>query len=398
MSQIRLMTKNHHPKIRVLRLLSRMNVGGPSCHVIHLTEGLRKKGYDARLAVGLPSSAEGSRLKLAADAGVRPVVIPCLDRPVSTVPDIIAFRELVRIIRDFRPHIVHTHTTKVGILGRLAAVFCRVPIILHTFHGHVFSGYFSDPVSLMIVGFERFLTRFTDRIITLTPGLKDDLLNRFRIKNQKRIEVIRLGLDLRKNLNTNRYSSGFKSKLGIPENSFLMGIVARVVPVKNHTTLIRALSQLRMKFSNLHLAVVGGGEIEQDLKLLAKNLGVSDRVHFTGIIDNIEGVYSDLDLLVLSSHNEGTPVVLIEALASGCPVAATRVGGVPELLAEGRYGSFIRKDLKGMVADLERQIVAGRQELGSDLRQEIADSYVVEDLLNNMDRLYKQLLQKRGLL
>jgi glycosyltransferase involved in cell wall biosynthesis len=314
------------------------------------------------------------------------------------VPDIIAFREIVRIIRDFRPHIVHTHTTKVGILGRLAAVLCRVPIILHTFHGHVFSGYFSDPVSLMIVGFERFLTRFTDRIITLTPGLKDDLLNRFRIKNQKRIEVIRLGLDLRKNLNTNRYSSGFKSKLGIPENSFLMGIVARVVPVKNHTTLIRALSQLRMKFSNLHLAVVGGGEIEQDLKLLAKNLGVSDRVHFTGIIDNIEGVYSDLDLLVLSSHNEGTPVVLIEALASGCPVAATRVGGVPELLAEGRYGSFIRKDLKGMVADLERQIVAGRQELGSDLRQEIADSYVVEDLLNNMDRLYKQLLQKRGLL
>lgn len=387
-------------KLRVLRLLSRMNVGGPSRHVINLTRSLEKFGYETRLLAGLPESAEGSMLALAETQGVIPNIVARLDRPVLPLSDFAAFQQIVREIRMFRPHVVHTHTTKAGILGRLAAVFCGVPAIFHTYHGFIFSGYFSEPMARLIVGVERFLAGFSDRLITLTPNLAAELSERFNLTNQGKITAVPLGLELDTNLNTPRHCGRWRAGLGIPDDAFLAGIVARLVPVKNHKMLLHAVAELVKTRPNLHLAIVGGGELEADLQRQAARFGIANHVHFCGIVTDIEKVYSDLDLLILSSRNEGTPVVAIEALASGCPVAATGVGGVPELLEGGRRGFLLPVDVRGFTAGLAEAVDAcraGRYAIDDAMRRQWAEQFSVEALSCKIDVIYRKTLKIRGI-
>jgi len=393
------MIKDRSPeKIRIFRLLSRMNVGGPSRHAVHLVNGLDKLNYQTMLAVGLPESAEGSMLRLAEESNIRAEIIACFDRPVSLWRDLIAFSEIVRHIREFRPHIVHTHTTKAGILGRIAAIICRVPIICHTYHGHIFSGYFSEKTSQLIVSLERILARFTDRLITLTPAIKDEMLKRFRSVNPDKMSVISLGLDLEKNLHAPLASGRWREKHGIPGDAFLMGMVARLVPVKNHHMMIQAMQILSDMRPNLHLALVGGGELEAALRKQVADAGLQAKVHFCGVEKEIEDVYSDLDLLVLSSKNEGTPVVIIEALASGCPVAATRVGGVEEVLEHGRRGFLLSQDPDQFVRDLGGLLSEKKLQRPDEMkRREIAGKYSIDSLVTNMHNLYSKILLRRGI-
>lgn len=385
--------------IRVLRVLSRMNCGGPSRHVINLTACLQKYGYETRLLVGIPESAEGSMLDLAHGYGVDPAIVARLDRPVMPLSDFAAFQQIVREIRSFRPHIVHTHTTKAGILGRLAAVLCGVPAIFHTYHGFIFSGYFSQPVSQLIVGVERFLAGITDRLITLTPSLAGELSQRLGLNGSRKIETVALGLDLNKNLMIPRHSTGWRKLLDLPKNHFLMGIVARLVPVKNHTMLFKAFAELADKMPRLHLAVIGGGELELELRNLAASLGVAQRIHFCGLVNNIEEVYADLDLLVLSSKNEGTPVVIIEALASGCPVAATNVGGVAEVLESGNTGFLLANDMQNFTSGLAVAVnnsFEAAAKLSDEFRQKWAEKYSVQTLSERIDMIYQNTLRLRG--
>ena len=386
-------------KIRVLRLLSRMNVGGPSRHVVHLAKELSLMGYETRLLVGIPESDEGSMVRLAEEAGVSFSVVADLDRPISILRDFKAFKDIVRHIYLFKPHIVHTHTTKVGILGRMAAIFCGVPVIFHTFHGHVFSGYFSENTSRFVVALERILARFTDRIITLTDGLKQDIAERFGVTERQNIDVVPLGLDLSKNLNRVRNLSGWRKCLGLGSEVFLAGIVARLVPVKNHAMLIGAVAKVVKEIPDFHLAVIGGGELEAPLKALAASLGVAGHVHFCGIVDEIEDVYADLNLLILSSKNEGTPVVLIEAVASGCPVAATKVGGIPEVLENGKYGFMLDSVPELFAEQLAKAVRASRDiaALSSGDRQRFAANYSVAALAKRTDSLYRKSLKLRGI-
>lgn len=376
-----------------------MNVGGPSRHVVHLVDGLDAYGYETRLVVGSPESAEGSMLRLAAEKQIQPHIVVGLDRPVALLRDFAAFQQIVREIRLFKPHVVHTHTAKAGILGRLAAVLCGVPVIFHTFHGHVFSGYFSPLLSQLIVGLERFLVGFSDRLITLTPGLKEDISQRFKLTESQKIEVVPLGLDLRKNLFISRKSTNWRARFGLDQDVFLAGIVARLVPVKNHAMLIKTVADLVVQIPELHLAVVGGGELEGSLRALASSLGVADRIHFCGIVNEIEEVYADLDLLVLSSKNEGTPVVLIEALASGCPVAATRVGGIPEVLNEGRFGCLLSTDPAIFTRELGELVRSGSSRLSvpTEIRKKMAETYSVDTLVKRIDLLYRKTLKLRGI-
>lgn len=376
-----------------------MNVGGPSRHAVHLVNGLDKLDYQTMLAVGLPESAEGSMLRLAEESSIRAEIIACFDRPVSLWRDVIAFNEIVRHMREFKPHIVHTHTTKAGILGRIAAVICRVPVICHTYHGHIFTGYFSESTSRLIVGLERFLARFTDRLITLTPGIKKDMLSRFRNISPDKISVIPLGLDLERNLTMPAGSGQWRKKHGIPDDAFLMGMVARLVPVKNHRMMIQALRILSRQRPDLHLALVGGGELESELRQQVVSEGLHDKVHFCGVEREIEEVYSDLDLLVLSSRNEGTPVVIIEALASGCPVAATRVGGIEEMLEGGRKGCLLSLDFDQFVKELGSLLTVNKvQRICQQERLEIARKYSIASLVTNMHNLYSEILTRRGII
>lgn len=388
-----------NPPIRVLRLLSRMNVGGPSLHVLHLARDLERLGFRTRLAVGQPQEIEGSMIDLAQAAQLDLAIIPGLDRPIEPWRDFTAFANIVRQIRHYRPHIVHTHTAKAGILGRLAATLCRVPVVVHTFHGHVFTGYFDQLASRAIVSLERFLARLTDVIITLTPNLREDLIRRLRLSRPEKVRVIPLGLDLERFLNTPRRPGTFRAALGLPPEAILLGVVARLVPVKNHLGIIDVFSNLAGDLPNLHLAIVGGGEMEGEIRARIAARRLESRVHLTGIAKEIEGVYADLDLLVLASRNEGTPVVLIEALAAGCPVAATDVGGVTEVLEEGRLGGLVRPDFKGFRQDLRRIIgeLPERTRQALAYREPVARRFSVDNLVRSVAGLYGEVLARRGL-
>ncbi len=329
--------------------------------------------------------------------GVVPHLIADLDRPIHPISDARAFADILRLIRQTRPHIVHTHTTKAGVLGRLAAMACRVPIIVHTFHGHVFSGYFSEIGSLAAVTLERILAAKTDRLVTLSPSLREDLLQRLRPAHPERVRVIPLGLPLQRLVAAARHTGRFRHHLGLSAEDCLFGIIARLVPVKNHALLIEAMSHLAARHPRLHLAIVGGGEQSSTLKHHAKELGLSDRIHFTGIFHPIEDVYADLDVLLLTSLNEGTPVVLMEALAAGCPIAATVVGGVADVLQQAGCGTRLPGDILGLVGVLS-ELASSRQQcysLSPEVRIATAQRYSREKLAERTADLYRPLLEQR---
>lgn len=378
------------PKVKVLRIISRMNVGGPSKHVVNLSDGLRKFGYDTILVTGQPGQQEGNMYDLAQEKNMDLKIIECMGRAISPLNDIKAFFKIFREIRTFKPDIVHTHTAKAGVLGRLAALLSGVPKIYHTYHGHVFRGYFSKPFTTFIIAIERFMARFSTNLIALTPGLCSELNQILRVKDRNKIRVVPLGLDLSKNLSTKRRLGNWRNNAGFKENDIVIGIVARLVPIKNHKLLINSMKELCKSYNNLHLAILGSGESESSLKQLVSDLELNSYVHFFGNVRDIENVYSDLNLLVLCSKNEGTPVVIIEALASGCPVAATDVGGVSEVLQNGRLGHLLPSEQKLFTQELSKILDnLPEKSLPYEIRKEVATRYSVDNLVNNIKALYE---------
>ncbi|MBF0544827.1 MAG: glycosyltransferase [Candidatus Riflebacteria bacterium] len=379
-------------KIRVLRLLSRMNVGGPSLHVAYLSAGLKDFGFETLLAVGNPSKIEGSMIEKATELGINPVIVPYLDRRINLKMDLRAFFNILSIMRKFRPHIVHTHTAKAGILGRIAAVILGVPLVFHTFHGHVFEGYFSKSVSMFVLGIERILARLTNRLITLSEGLKKDLVSRLRLKNKEKIRVVKLGLDLKRFAEIPRGQGEWRSTLGFSPDCILLGIVARLVPVKNHLLLLDVFKILSDKDERLRLVIIGGGPQEVLIRRKMSQLGLENKVLMTGIELGIEKVYSDLDLLLLVSRNEGTPVVILEALAAGCPVASTKVGGVGEIMKD--TGIFLNGNIEEMACKIT-EIIEKLPEIEKKVaskRLEVESNFSVKKLVKNTADLYFEVL------
>ncbi|HEY9069325.1 MAG TPA: glycosyltransferase [Candidatus Ozemobacteraceae bacterium] len=385
------------PTVRVLRLLSRMNVGGPSIHVINLTRGLAPWGFETRLLVGDPPRIEGSLIPLARREGIDINIVSGLTREIRPLGDLGALLSIIGEIRRFRPHVVETHTAKAGLLGRLAAVACGVPVTAHTFHGTLFEGYFTPAGTCGILAVERILARLSDLIIALSPGQRREILARLRPSDPRKVRVVPLGLDLTPFLPLPRRPGDWRRAAGIPDQACLIGIVARLVPVKNHLGLLDAFARLAAENERLHLAIVGGGELGDELRRRVTMLGLENRVHLAGIVQPIGQVYADLDLLVLPSRNEGTPLVLIESLASGCPVAATAVGGVPELL-EGTSGSHLLgtgpdalvTGLRESIRDLGRLSRAAEAE-----RQLMQRRFPIETLAGSMARMYRDALSRR---
>lgn len=384
--------KHQNTKLKILRIISRMNVGGPSKHVVNLAEGLNKYNCETLLISGQPGESEGEMFELTRHKNFLFKKIDFLRRPISPFNDLISFIKLVKEIINFSPDIVHTHTTKAGILGRAAALICGVPKIYHTYHGHVFKGYFSKFQSCLVIAIERFFSTFTTKVIALTPDLASELRDILRI-NKNKIAVIPLGLDLNNFLSMPRKANIWRKSVGLKKNDFVIGIVARLVPIKDHKKLINSMKSLCTKFPDLYLAIIGGGELEEELKIQTNKLGLSNNIHFYGFSKELEKIYSDIDLLVLCSKNEGTPVVIIEALASGCPVAAVDVGGVREVLGNGERGRLLPSE--------QNQFTQALSEAVSDIkegkfkeypteqtRKQISEFYSVEKLSENVFDLY----------
>jgi glycosyltransferase involved in cell wall biosynthesis len=381
-----------------MRIIARMNVGGPATHVVLLNAGLDRRGYDTLLVTGSEGASEGSLRDLAVANGLRLALIPELGREISPRSDLVTLVKLYRLMRRERPHVVHTHTAKAGFVGRIAARLAGVPVVLHTFHGHVFHGYFSPARTRLFLWIERLGARLSSRIITISPRLRDEIAQ-YGVTRSERIEVIPLGFELDAFASQPRASGDFRRSLGIPVGAKLIGAVGRLVPIKNISLLLEAAALARREAPELRVVLVGDGELRADLEAQAAALEMTEAVVFAGWRRDLPSVYADLDAVVISSHNEGTPASLIEAMATGCPVIATRVGGVPDLVVDGETGRLVPPgDREALAAALlalfwESERTAHMAGLA---RRRVLERHQAERLVADMDRLYRELLTAAG--
>jgi glycosyltransferase involved in cell wall biosynthesis len=320
--------------VRILRVIARLNIGGPAIQAVTLSDLFSRGRFRTRLVCGQVGTHEGDMSFLAHSRQVNPVVLPALGREISVLDDLRSFSGLRRIIREFNPHIIHTHTAKAGSLGRLAGISLNARRIfgpkiklVHTFHGHVFHSYFSSRKTFVFINIERFLARFTDRIVAISSSQKRDICEIYKIAGPQQVQVVPLGFDL----------SGFERlSPPAPQELFSVGIIGRLAPVKNHRMLFEAVKTLKEQGEGhaFKFFVVGDGELRAALTREAAALGTEKSVLFTGWQKEMPEVYRNLDAVVLTSLNEGTPVSLIEAMAAARPVIATDVGGVRDLMGE----------------------------------------------------------------
>ena len=380
-------------KVRIVRIFSRLNVGGPAVHVILLTAGLRSLGYDTRLVVGRETPREGNMLSLAAEKGVVCERMAGLGREIAPLQDLRALAGLFRLLRAWRPQIVHTHTAKAGVLGRLAARAARVPVVVHTYHGHVLRGYFSPATTALFRWLETRLASFADSLVAVSESVKRDLVD-MGVSRPERIRVVPLGLELA-HLGGALPRGSLRREARIGETAPLVGMVGRLVPIKDVPTFLEAARIVRHAREDACFAIVGDGEARSALESERSRLGLDGAVTFFGWRRDLAAVYGDLDVVVNASRNEGTPVALIEALAAGRPVVATRVGGTPDVLGDGVYGRLVSPgepaSLAQAILDTLQESEASRHRAEAG-RQHVLKRYSADRLVRDLDVLYRELL------
>jgi glycosyltransferase involved in cell wall biosynthesis len=383
--------------VRVVRVFSRLNIGGPAVHVILLSAGLKPLGYETRLVVGRESPREGNMLSLAAEKSVVCERVDGLGREVAPLRDLRALFGLFHLLRSWRPSIVHTHTAKAGLLGRLAARAAGVPVVVHTFHGHVLRGYFSPATTSLYRWLEGRLASLCDALVVVSDSVKQDLVE-LGVARAEKIRVVPLGLDLA-HLCRELPRGVLRREIGITDDTPLVGMVGRLVPIKDVPTFLRAAREVRAARTGVRFALVGDGEEREALEAECRRLGVEDAVTFFGWRSDLAAVYGDLDVVVNSSLNEGTPVALIEALAAARPVVATRVGGTPDLLGAEERGRLVppgepRALAAAIVETLQESEAAARRARAG--REHVIARHSVARLVRDVDELYRELLAKKA--
>jgi glycosyltransferase involved in cell wall biosynthesis len=370
---------------RVLRLITRLNVGGPARQALLLTRELAAT-FPTLLAAGQVGPSEGEL----SDDAVAVVPVP-LGRSINPRLDALAYRRVRALARTSGVALLHTHMAKAGSIGRAAVrSLPDRPRTVHTFHGHVLEGYFRPTVQRGFIEIERRLAKTTDRLIAVSPEIKSALLE-LGIGNESQYEVIPLGLDLDAFLEIDSPRGGLRQSLGLEASTPLVGIVGRLVPIKDVGMMIRAIERL----PEAHLAVIGDGEERPALEAATRLAGLSDRVHFTGWWPDIPGAVSDLDVVALTSRNEGTPVALIEALAAGRPVVATDVGGVAHVVEHESTGLLAAAGDDEMVAaHIDRYLRSPqlRQATGEAGRASVGQRFGKDRLVADIAALYTELI------
>src|SRR5258708_26422321 len=326
--------------MKILRIIARLNVGGPARHVVWLTEGLQPYGHETLLVAGVVPPGEDDISYVAAASGVQAYTLPQMSREIS-LQDVVTIWKLFRLMRSERPDIVHTHTAKAGTVGRVAGMMykalsenssrCR---FVHTYHGHVFHSYYGRFKTRLFLTIERFLARFaTDRIIVISEQQRREINEVFRVGRREQFAVISLGIDLRSYASWQDRRPHLRSELMLDDDDVLIGIVGRVTEIKNHRLFLDAASILKKTIgSGVHFVMIGDGSLRRDMETQAKTLKLENDVSFLGQRNDPENFYPALDIVALTSLNEGTPLTLIEAMANARPAVPSSVGGVPDLL------------------------------------------------------------------
>jgi glycosyltransferase involved in cell wall biosynthesis len=389
--------------IRVLRVIARLNMGGPAIHVANLAAGLETRGYHTTLVAGSLARGEDSMAFLAEGLGVSVVSVPEIQREISVLHDARSVFKLADLIRNERPHILHTHTAKAGAIARAAAVLAgpaRPPVVAHTFHGHVLKGYFDPTRTAVFRQVERTLARTSDVLVAVSPEVRDELVE-LGVAPFEKFTVIRLGIPLDERLGDGAQSadSDFRRLYGIPEDAFVLGWVGRMTGVKATGAVLEIVRAVRERGVDAVLCMVGDGPDRPRLEQLAHELGIARACFFVGYQEDVAGYYRLFDAFVLPSVNEGTPVSVIEALASGTPVVANRVGGVPDVVRDGVDGYLVEPGGVEEAATSLATLAANpelRRKMGEAGRAWALERYSVSRLVDDVDRLYRTLLAAKG--
>ncbi len=403
--------------VRILRIIARLNIGGPAIQAVALSKAFSEEPYESLLVCGRVGQDEGDMSYFAEEGGVQPLIIPQLGRELSPMADLRSFMALRKIIKRFQPQVIHTHTAKAGTLGRLAALSFNLfrrrrgrIRVFHTFHGHVFHSYFGFAKGFIFIQIERLLARFTDWIIVISPSQRDDICQRFQITDAERVKIIPLGFDLSRFID-DKVKNGDPHGRKPTSNTFRalrVGVVGRLTQVKNHRMFLEAVKWLKEdgKGDLYRFLIIGDGELREELARYAAELEVQDLVVFTGWQRDMPAVYRDLDVVALTSLNEGTPVSLIEAMAASKAVVSTAVGGIPDLLGEVQATSPSGFGLtaKGVLVPSENARILARAlvflsenhklrlRMGAKAREYIIARYSLERLVKDMETLYHETL------
>jgi glycosyltransferase involved in cell wall biosynthesis len=362
--------------------------------------GLDPCQFESRLIVGRPGRNEGDMSYLIGEQRlIPPTVIPELGRSISPLNDLVTASKLVPILRRQRPHIVETHTAKAGLVGRLAARLAGVPIVLHVFHGHVFYGYFGRLQIRAYITIERLMARLSDRIVAISESQQHDIVHVYRIAPANKVLVVPLGFDLNALVEAKQTAKGrFRALYGLSADAPLVGFVGRLTSVKNPALFVQAARRVLEEVPEAHFCVVGDGELRQDVERQVAALGIAERVHLAGWQRDMQAVYAALDVLVLTSLNEGTPVTAIEALAAGVPVVATDVGGVADIVRDKETGLLVPPDDAGALVRSVSALLLDTG-LGHAMAQagqkDVLARFGRDRLIADMQALYLSLLKEK---
>lgn len=385
-------------KIKVLRIIHRFSISGPPFHVALLTKNLGEN-YDTKLIGGVPDEGEADSFYVLEKYQVEATIIPELRRSINFFSDIKAYFKIKQIIKDYKPDIVHTHASKAGALGRMAAYRSGAKIIVHTYHGHVFHSYFGKFKTAIYLFVERFLAKKSTGIIAISDSQKHELANVFNICPNSKIKVIPLGLELNQFADkTDEKRSTARAQLGIQNDEVALGIIGRLAPIKNHLFFLECIDQVLQKSNKkIKVFIVGDGSETESIrdKAVSINKKFGECVFLTSWIREMTPVYHALDIVCLSSKNEGTPVTLIEAQAAGLPVISTDVGGVTDVVLNNETGFVVpREDLKEYTNKLLELIddETLRTEFGEKGKSEMLNRFTAQRLVRDMESYYRELI------
>jgi glycosyltransferase involved in cell wall biosynthesis len=362
--------------------------------------------YETLLLSGEADESEANSDFIPLQHGVKPYYVPGMRRSIHPLRDYPAYKHIMGVIREFKPHIVHTHAAKAGALGRLAAWRAGVPVIVHTFHGHVFHSYFSPTKTRVFLGIERFLAKKSSAIIAISKEQKRELVKDFRICKEEKMRVIPLGFDLERfRTDKEKKRLAFRSEFQIKDDEIAIGIVGRLAPVKDHALFLHGLKRVLDNTNRkVRAFIIGDGETRPEVEALARELGITfstekDDVHeaplcFTSWRRDIDVVNAGLDIVALSSKNEGTPVSLIEAQAAGKPIVSTQVGGIQDIVLEGKTALLSPREDAVAFGDALLQLVENqaKREAFSKAGDFVFEQFSYQRLVRDMDTLYKELL------
>ena len=386
-------------KIKILRIINRFNIGGPVYNAVLLSAFMPEE-YETLLIGGMPEENEANSLYIAEKYGISPVLISEMQREPNLMNDNSALKKIKEIIRTFQPDIVHTHASKAGALGRKAAFDCGVPIVIHTFHGHIFHSYFSWWKTKLYQLIERRLSKKTTGIIAISAIQKDELSLKYRICHPSKIKIIPLGFDLRPfNENLKEKRAHTRNSYALEGSDIAVAIIGRLVAIKNHQMFLDIIEKVNQKTrKKVVYFIVGDGEesdnIQESIKPL-KEKGMDIRM--TSWIKDIATFNAGMDIICLTSKNEGTPVSLIEAQAAGIPIIATNVGGIKDIILEDKTGYIVNTDDIDGFAEKLWELIENenkRQEMSQNGWSFVKDKFQYTKLISNMDEYYKSLLNR----